>query len=284
MSGQTVTAGMIKDLRDRTGIGMTKCKEALEETNGDMELAIANLRKRGLASAVKKEGREAKEGVILSAEEGNTIAVAEVNAETDFSVRNERFQKFASEIAQEIAKTHPASLEQFLAQKYSQDPSLTIDEYRGTIVQAIGENIQVRRLLIFKKDSGHSIGVYSHLGGKILTLVILSGTSGEENLAKDIAMHVAAASPEFLTPEAVPAEVIESEKEIARGQVQGKPANIVDKIVEGKLSSFYDSACLSRQKFIRDDSISIADLVAKRAKEIGKPLELAEFIRWNVGA
>lgn len=284
MAEQTITAGMIKDLRDRTGIGMTQCKTALEEANGDMELAIANLRKKGLASAVKKEGREAKEGVILSAEKGDFIGIAEVNAETDFSVRNERFQKFASDIAHEVADTHPGSLELFLKQKYSKDPSMTVDEYRGTIVQAVGENIQIRRLLTFKKDAQHSIGVYSHLGGKILTVVVLSGASGEEALAKDIAMHVAAAAPEYLNPESVPQDILETEKDIARGQVKDKPANIVEKIVEGKLSSFYDSTCLSRQKFIRDDSISIADLVAKRAKEIGKPLQLAQFIRWNVGA
>jgi elongation factor Ts len=284
MAEQTITAGMIKDLRDRTGIGMTQCKSALEEAGGDMELAIANLRKKGLASAVKKEGREAKEGVILSAEKGNVIGIAEVNAETDFSVRNDRFQKFASDIVNEVVETPPDSLELFLKQKYSKEPSITIDEYRATVVQAIGENIQVRRLLTFKKDAQHSIGVYSHLGGKILTVVVLSGTSGEEALAKDIAMHIAAASPEFLTPESVPSDLIEAEKDIAKGQVKDKPANIIDKIVEGKLSAFYDAVCLSRQKFIRDDAISISELVAKRAKEIGKPLALAQFIRWNVGA
>lgn len=275
---------MIKDLRDRTGIGMTQCKTALEEANGDMELAIANLRKKGLASAVKKEGREAKEGVILATEKGDFIGIAEVNAETDFSVRNDRFQTFATDIVNEVATTHPESLELFLKQKYSKDPAMTVDEYRGTIVQAIGENIQVRRLLTFKKDAQHSIGVYSHLGGKILTVVVLSGAAGEEALAKDIAMHVAAASPEFLTPESIPHDVIEAEKDIAKGQVKDKPANIVDKIVEGKLSAFYDAVCLSRQKFIRDDSVSISELVAKRARETGKPLALAQFIRWNVGA
>lgn len=281
---ETITAAMIKDLRDRTGIGMAKCKEALEEANGDIELAIANLRKSGLASAVKKEGREAKEGMIVSAERGNTVAVVEINAETDFSVRNERFQKFLSDIVQEIAETAPTSLESFLQQKYSKEPTLTIDEYRATIVQAIGENIQIRRFVVFKKDPSHSIGVYSHLGGKILTVVVLSGTSGEEALAKDIAMHVAAASPEFLTPEAVPQNLIEAEKDIAKGQMQGKPANMMDKIVEGKLNAFYDAVCLSRQKFIRNDAVTIAELVAGKAKETGKPLALAQFIRWNVGA
>lgn len=279
----TITAAMIKDLRDRTGIGMGKCKEALEEANGDMELAIANLRKSGMATAVKKEGRVANEGMITSSESNDVVAVVEVNAETDFVVRNDRFQKFLKDIADEIVSTKSASLEVFLKLPFSKDKGLSIDEYRATVVQAIGENIQIRRLATFKKDSNKSIGVYSHLGGKILTLVEIEGSAAEEALAKAIAMHVAAANPEFLSPEAVPASIIENEKEIAKGQVQGKPANIVDKIVEGKLNAYYDSACLIRQKFIRDDSITIGDLVAKQAKESGKPLKLVNFIRWNVG-
>lgn len=279
-----VTASLIKELRDRTGIGMGKCKEALEETGGDLDLAIANLRKSGMATAVKKEGREAKEGMIAFAEKAGTIAIVEVNAETDFVVRNERFQQFLQSIAEEVAATKPDSLEVFLKAPYSKDPTLSIDEYRATIVQAIGENVQIRRLLLLKKDAGRSIGVYSHLGGKILTAVELSGTDGEEALAKDIAMHVAAASPEYLNPEAVPQELIEHEKEIAKGQMQGKPANIIDKIVEGKMNAYYDSVCLVRQKYIKNDAVSIADLVSTRAKETGKPLTLTRFIRWNVGA
>lgn len=280
----TVTASMIKELRERTGVGMGKCKEALEEAKGDIELAISNLRKSGMASAVKKEGREAKEGMIAFAEKADVIGIVEVNAETDFVVRNERFQQFLKDIAEEVAATKPDSLEAFLQQKYSKEPSLTIDEYRATMVQAIGENIQIRRVLTLKKDANLSIGIYSHLGGKILTAVTLTGTNSEDGLAKDIAMHVAAASPEYLNPEAVPQSIIANEQDIAKGQMQGKPAHMIDKIVEGKLNAYYDAACLTRQKFIRNDSVSIAELVASRGKEIGKPLTLASFIRWNVGA
>lgn len=161
---------------------------------------------------------------------------------------------------------------------------MTIDEYRATIVQAIGENIQIRRILVLKKDAGHSIGVYSHLGGKILTAVELTGSNSDQALAKDIAMHIAAAAPEYLNPESVPQEIIEHEKDIAKGQMQGKPANMLDKIIEGKLNAYYDSACLTRQKFIKNDAISIGALVELRAKEIGKPLTLTHFIRWTVGA
>lgn len=278
-----ITAQMIKELRDRTGVGMGKCKEALEEAHGDMEKAIANLRKAGMATAVKKEGRETKEGMIGFAENGNTIALVEVNAETDFVVKNDRFHQFLENITQEVAKTNPSSLETFLQQKYSKEPNLTIDQYRATIVQTIGENIQIRRLKTFHKSNDRSIGLYSHSNGKIVTAIELSGSQSEQPLAKDIAMHTAAAAPEYLSPEKVPSEIIEKEKDIAKGQIQGKPANIVDKIVEGKINAYYDANCLTRQKFIKDDSMTINDLLSKRGKETGKPLILANYIRWTVG-
>lgn len=278
-----VTAAMIKELRERTGVGMGKCKEALEEANGDMELAIANLRKAGMASAVKKEGREAKEGMIGVAESGSTVALAEINAETDFVAKNDRFKQFVEAIANDLATTNPTSLDAFLQQKSSAEPTLTIDQYRATIIQTIGENIQIKRVLTFQKSPERSIGVYSHLGGKIVTVVEITGSGDEEALAKDIAMHVAAASPDYLSPDKVPQEIIESEKEIAKGQIQGKPANVIDKIVEGKVNAFYDASCLTRQKYIKDDSITVSELVNKRAKETGKPLALTRFIRWTVG-
>lgn len=278
-----VTVDMIKELRERTGIGMGKCKEALEEANGDMELAISNLRKAGMASAVKKEGRTTNEGLIGSSETDSHIAIVEVNAETDFVAKNDRFKEFLDQISQEVAATAPASLEAFLQQKFSKDPALTIDQYRATIVQTIGENIQIRRLTVLNKSSDKSVGVYIHLGGKIVTAVEINGSNGEAGLAKDIAMHIAAAAPEYLAPNSVPEAIISQEKEIARSQIQGKPENIVEKIVEGKVKAFYDAACLVCQKYIRDDSVSIEELVNKRAKETGKPLKVTSFLRWSVG-
>lgn len=278
-----ITPALIKELRDRTGVGMGKCKEALEEANGDIELAISNLRKAGMASAVKKEGRATNEGVVVFAEKGDVIAIVEVNAETDFVVKNERFQEFAKDIAAEAAAINPETLEAFLAHTYSKDPSLTIDQFRATVVQAIGENIQIRRVLTLRKTPETSLGLYSHLGGKIATVVELSGSNKEEALAKDIAMHVAAASPDYLNPEQVPAQVIEQEKEIAKTQLAGKPANIIEKILEGKVSAFFDQVCLTNQKYIRDDSLSVNELVAARGKESGHPLKLTGFWRWSVG-
>lgn len=277
-----ITPALIKELRDRTGVGMGKCKEALEEANGDLEAAITVLRKSGIASAVKKEGRETKEGAIASADVNGTIAIVEVGTETDFVAKNERFLSFIADIAQEVAKTHPSSLEQFLQQKFSKDPALTIDEYRSTFVQAIGENIQIKRFVTFKKTPNKSFGVYSHLGGKILTVVEIAGKEGEESLAKDVAMHIAAAKPEYLSSADVPQEVIEREKDIAKSQIKNKPANIIDKIVEGKLDSFYKDFCLLHQKYVRDDEITISDLVARRGKEVGAPLSISSYSYWTI--
>lgn len=279
----SITAAMIKELRDRTGVGMGKCKEALEEAKGDMELAITNLRKAGIASAVKKEGRAANEGMIAVAENDNHVALIEVNAETDFVVKNERFQEFLKDMANEVVKTNPASLEAFLSQTSSKDPSLTIDQLRATIMQALGENIQIKRFIIIPKVSDKSVGTYSHLGGKIVTLVEIEGANGEEALAKDIAMHVAAAAPEYLSSEKVPESVIAAEKDVAAGQMQGKPANMMENIIKGKIKAFYDQVCLLNQKYIKDDQVTIEELVSKHGKQNGKELKVTNFVRWNVG-
>lgn len=284
MSQQPVTATLIKELRDRTGVGMGKCKEALEKASGDINQAIDDLRKAGLASAVKKEGRATNEGMIGVADSPKAIGLVEVNSETDFVARNERFQQFVADVALEVANSNIADVEALGQQTISKDgQNQTVDQCRAGLVQTIGENIQIRRIKSFPKSSDKSVGVYSHLGGKIVTLVVIAGANGEEALAKDIAMHVAAASPEYLSPEEIPADILAREREVAKGQVHGKPANIVDKIVDGKLNAFYDTTCLARQAYIKDDAITIAELVEKRAKASGKPLKLASFTRWNLG-
>jgi len=186
-------------------------------------------------------------------------------------------------VVNEAAKSNPADLESFLAQKLSKDPSMTIEDYRTTIVQAIGENIQVKRVITFEKAPNKSFGVYSHLGGKIVTVVEIEGSDQAEQVAKDVAMHAAATAPEYLSPEKVPSEIVEREKDVARGQVEGKPANIIDKIIEGKLRAFYDQICLLNQKFIKDDSVTVAQFVEKNAKESGSPLKVVNFLRWNIG-
>ena len=278
-----ITAAMIKQLRDRTGISITKCKRALEEAQGDMDVAIDNLRKSGAASAVKKAGREANEGLIGFAKNGNAVAIVEVNAETDFVTNNERFREFLENISQEVLNTTPDNVEAFLQQQYSKDSSITIEEYRASLVQAIGENIQIRRTKVLRQGAGHSLGIYQHLGGKIVVVVEMEG-DGEEELAKDIAMHTAAAAPDYLSPEQIPADVIAKEREIARSQMEGKkPENIIDKIVDGKLNAFYKDVCLLQQQFVKDDKFSVGALLEQKSKETGKPLKITAFTRWSVG-
>jgi elongation factor Ts len=278
-----VTAEMVKELRERTGVGMGKCKEALDKVGGDMEKAIDYLRTTGMASAVKKEGRETNEGVIGSHEAQDVISLVEVNAETDFVTQNEKFKEFVREVAREAAEKKPSSLDALMQQPYSKDPSLTIDQYRALVIQSLGENIQVKRVLVVPKASDLSLGVYSHMGGKIVTVVEIVGASGQEALARDIAMHTAAEAPDFLRAEDVPADIKAREAEVARGQIQGKPANMIEKIVEGKLKAFYDQICLLNQKFIKDTTLTIEALVEQAGKKLGKPLQIRKFLRWKVG-
>jgi elongation factor Ts len=279
-----ITPAMVKELRDRTGVGMGKCKEALQEAHGDMELAISNLRKAGIATAVKKEGRETNEGIIKTHENHHSIAFVEVNAETDFVVKNEHFQKFADELAEEVNQAKPTTLEEFLTKPFSKDSKMTIDQYRVQVIQRLGENIQIRRVDTFLKKPNSSIGIYSHMRGKLVTLVEIEGSDQEVELARDIAMHIAAEAPEYLSPNEVPSRVLEHEKEIARAQIQNKPANIIDKIVEGKLKAYFDQVCLLNQKFVKNPDLSIQELVEKRGKEKGKSLKVTQFLRWKVGA
>ena len=279
----SVTPQLIKELRERTGVGMGKCKVALEEAGGDLEKAIENLRKAGMATAVKREGREANEGLIGIGESANAVAIVEVNSETDFVAQNDKFKQFLKDVANEAAEQKPESLEAFLQSKCQHDPSITIDEYRALIVQSLGENIQIKRLKVFPKREDISIGVYSHMGGKIVTAVEMDGGAGNEILARDIAMHIAAEAPDYLTPDDVPSKLKETEKEIARSQVKNKPENIVDKIIEGKLKAFYDQVCLLCQKYVKDPSLNVATLLEKESKAAGKSYNVKSFIRWQIG-
>jgi elongation factor Ts len=278
-----VTAEMVKELRDRTGVSMSKCKEALDQAGGDMEKAIDLLRKAGMASAVKKEGREANEGLVGIAESDKAVAIVEVNSETDFVAKNDKFKEFIKELCLVAASMKASSVEELLNQPYPQDPSLTIDQYRALTIQGLGENIQVKRMMVLPKKADISIGFYSHMGGKIVTAVTLSGGAGQEAIAREIAMHIAAESPDYLKPSDVPADVKAREEDIAKAQIQGKPANMIEKIVEGKMKGFYDQTCLVCQKFVKDNSLTIAEVVEAEAKKCGKPLAIQSFIRWKVG-
>lgn len=278
-----VTPQLIKELRERTGVGMAKCKKALDESGGDIEKAIEALRKAGMATAVKKEGREANEGLIGIGESEGAYALVEVNSETDFVAQNEKFKQFLSDISNEAAALKPKSLDAFLALKCLHDASLTIEQYRALIIQSLGENIQVKRLKILVKSGDTSIGLYSHMGGKIVTAVELSGGAGNEALAREIAMHVAAEAPDYLNPQDVPNEIKKREEEIARSQAKGKPEQVMEKIVEGKLKAFFDQFCLRCQKYVKDNSMTIEQLLEKESKLKDKAIEVKNFMRWQVG-
>lgn len=277
-----ITPNLIKELRDRTGVSMTLCKKALEEAAGNIDKAIENLRKAGAASAVKRSGRDANEGLIAFAENDRTVALVELTAETDFVVNNERFREFLAFLAKEAAALHPTSVEDLLKKHSSIDSKVTLEEMRTALVQALGENIQVKRVQCYDKGANRSVGVYRHLGGKIAVVVELEG-AGENELAASIGMHAAATSPLYARPEDVPAAELEQEKDIARVQMKGKPENILNKIIEGKMNAFYDSVCLLRQKYVRDEELTIQQLIEKRAKESNKKLNLIRFTRWTAG-
>lgn len=278
-----LTAEMIKTLRQRTGVGMSKCKEALVKAAGDMETAIDILRKEGAASAVKKGGRETKEGLIGFAENDGAFALVEVNAETDFVIQNERFKEFLENLSQEVLKTAPTTLEAFLEQKYSGNPSSTVEEYRSEMVQTLGENMRIKRIAYEKKSPTSSVGIYSHMGGKIICVVVLEGDNAQRDAARDIAMHVTAEAPEYLDKDQVPQDQIAREEEIAREQIKGKPPQIIDKILTGKMNSFYDQVCLVRQKYVKDNSVSVSQFVDSIGKKASKPLKLTHFMRWQMG-
>lgn len=278
-----ITADMVKELREKTGVGMGKCKEALVLAQGDMEKAVDVLRKAGMAAGVKKEGRETKEGLILAGEDKHSIVLAEANAETDFVAQNDRFKHFLHDVVKQALELKPASLADLVAQPYYKDKSISIDQYRNLVIQALGENIQLRRVELIHKHANSSYGIYSHMGGKLVVIVEVAGAPGQEAIAKDIAMHVAAENPDYLKPEEIPALARAREEEIARSQVEGKPANIVDKIVAGKIQAFEAQVCLTLQKYVKDNSLTVQQFLDASGKKIGHALSIRCFWRWKVG-
>ncbi|MBT81014.1 MAG: elongation factor Ts [Alteromonadaceae bacterium] len=265
-----VTAALVKELRERTGAGMMDCKKALVETDGDIELAIENMRKSGQAKAAKKAGRIAAEGVILTQVEGNRATMMEVNCETDFVARDEGFLGFGNKV---LAVAHAGNINSVEELNEAELDGAKVVEVRDALVAKIGENISPRRVI---NVEGDNLGAYVH-GGRIGVIAILNG--GDEELAKDVAMHVAAASPQFVKPEQVPAEVVEKEKEI---QVElaiqsGKPADIAEKMVAGRMKKFTGEISLTGQPFVKDPSVSVGELLKSKGADV------VNFIRFEVG-
>jgi len=252
-----VTAAMVKELRDRTGAGMMECKKALVETSGDIDAAVDYLRKSGLAQADKKASRVAAEGKIALSlsEDGKQAVMVEVNCETDFVAKDENFNSFADAVAATALSECPANVETLLVTRIGDE---TVEQARQTLVNKIGENIQVRRFAHVSTDG--TIGAYVH-GGKIGVLVDLSG--GDETLARDLAMHIAALNPEFVSDEDVPAEIIAREKDIlvAQAESSGKPAEIIDKMVTGRLRKHLAGITLLGQTFVKNGDLTVGKLI-----------------------
>ncbi|MFF0825870.1 translation elongation factor Ts [Brevibacillus sp. NPDC003359] len=272
-----ISAQAVKELRERTGAGMMDCKRALEETAGDMEKAIDLLRERGVAKAAKKSGRIAAEGLTGTAVAGNVAAVVEVNCETDFVGKNPEFQTLVKDIAEHVVSQRPATVEEALEQPFK-GAGETLGHVINEKIATIGENISFRRFVLSEKTDAGVFGAYLHMGGRIGVLVTLEGTQ-DETLARDLGMHAAASNPRFANREEVAADEIEREREVLKNQAlaEGKPANIVEKMVEGRLSKFFEEYVLVEQPFVKDPDKKVAALL----KEAGATLQ--GFARFQVG-
>jgi len=264
-------ASDVKTLREQTGAGMMDCKKALTETNGDMEAAVDFLRKKGLAAAQKKQSRVAAEGAVATIVEGNTGVLVEVNCETDFVSKGDDFQGFASSVANSILKDKPADITALKTAKESDVNELTLK---------LGEKIDIRRFKTMTTDG--ALGSYNH-GGRIGVLVELKGADASNatvaELLKDLSMHVAAAAPKFLSASDIDEDFKKKEAEIYSAQLkeEGKPENMIEKIVQGKLKKLSSEVCLLEQKFVKDPDTTVGKLVEKVAKEVGQDLTLAGF-------
>ena len=272
-----VTASLVKELREKTGAGMMDCKKVLTETDGDLEKATELLRERGIAKAAKKSGRVAAEGIVEAyiSEDGKVGAIVEVNSETDFVGKNEEFRTFVMNVAKQVVEKNPADVESLLVQDSIEEPGKTVQEVLVGKIATIGENLNIRRFARFASEG--LVEKYIHGDGKIAVLINMK--KGSKEVAKDVCMQIAAARPEYLNEESVPAERIEKEKEILKIQTmnEGKPEAIAEKIVEGRIGKFFSEICLLDQQFVKNPDIKVSQLLKE------KDAEVVEFARFEKG-
>ncbi len=286
------TAADVKALREKTGVGMMDCKKALTEADGDMERAIDVLREKGLAASAKKAGRIAAEGIVLAyTDEAKKVSVlVEVNSETDFVAKNEKFVNYVTAVAKTIADTNPADVDELLAKPLAGD-TRTVQENLQDMVLSIGENMKIRR---FERVEGITTS-YIHGGGSVGVLVMFdtddktAATDAFKVMGKDVAMQIAAMSPAYLDEASVPADVLAHEKEITKAQLAedpkmaGKPEQVLAKIVDGKIVKYFKENCLLDQAFVKDGDMNVAKYVASVAKELGADIKVTGFIRYAKG-
>ena len=272
-----ITASMVKELRDATGAGMMDAKKALVENDGNFDASVDFLRKKGMASAAKKSGRIASEGLVFTTSSGNKGVVLEVNSETDFVAKNDTFKEFVEKLSNIVLNTGTTDVEALKAETY--EGSTTVGDKLIELVAKIGENMNIRRATLLEVPNGVVSG-YVHMGGKIGVLVAIEGTGDKlAEVARHVAMHVAASNPQYLDRTSIDQEVLDKEASIYKEQAAGKPENIVEKIVEGRLNKFCEEICLVDQAFVMDTDRKVGQVVAEAAEGA----KLSSYVRFALG-
>ncbi|WP_199556528.1 translation elongation factor Ts [Mammaliicoccus sciuri] len=271
-----ISAKLVKELREKTGAGMMDCKKALTETDGDIDKAVDYLREKGIAKAAKKADRIAAEGTTFVASKGDDAVILELNSETDFVARNEGFQNLVKEMADHILDVKPADVDALNASKLANGQ--TVEEKMNEAISTIGEKLTLRRFTLKTKTDNDSFGEYLHMGGRIGVLTVVEGSTNEE-AAKDVAMHIAALNPKFVSRDQVSDEELVHEKEILKQQAlnEGKPENIVEKMVEGRMRKYLEEICAVDQAFVKNPDQTVAEFL----KTDGGVL--VDFVRYEVG-
>lgn len=289
-----ITAALVKELREMTGAGMMDCKKALTATDGDMDAAVDFLREKGLAGAQKKAGRIAAEGIVMTlVEEDKKAVIVEVNAETDFVAKNEKFQAYVADVAAQAIKSGAANMDEFFAEKWEKDPSLTVKEALSSQISIIGENMNIRRYEKLEEDHGF-VSSYIHAGGRIGVLVDVETdvvNDAIKEMAKNIAMQAAALSPKYTSGKEVPADYIEREKEILRAQIDndpkesGKPDKVKEGMINGRINKELKEICLLDQVYVKaeDGKQTVAKYVEEVAKANSADIVIRKFIRYETG-
>ncbi|HFD6312297.1 TPA: translation elongation factor Ts [Staphylococcus aureus] len=272
----TISAKLVKELREKIGAGMMDCKKALTETDGDIDKAIDYLREKGIAKAAKKADRIAAEGLVHVETKGNDAVIVEINSETDFVARNEGFQELVKEIANQVLDTKAETVEALMETTLPNGKS--VDERIKEAISTIGEKLSVRRFAIRTKTDNDAFGAYLHMGGRIGVLTVVEGSTDEE-AARDVAMHIAAINPKYVSSEQVSEEEINHEREVLKQQAlnEGKPENIVEKMVEGRLRKYLQEICAVDQDFVKNPDVTVEAFLKTKG---GK---LVDFVRYEVG-
>ena len=290
-----ITAAMVKELREVSGAGMMDCKKALTATEGDMDKAMEFLREKGLAGAAKKAGRIAAEGIVATciSEDEKHAVVVEVNAETDFVAKNEKFQTYVAEVAAQAVNTQAEDIEGFMAEKWALDPSMTVKEKLSSMISIIGENMNIRRFQQVKEENGF-VASYTHMGGKIGVLVDVETDVVNDDLkemAKNVAMQIAALRPQYTSRDEVSADYIEHEKEILMAQIQNdpkesqKPEKVIQGMISGRINKEMKEICLLDQVYVKaeDGKQTVGKYLEQVSKEVGAPVSVKKFVRFETG-